>query len=288
MKKDHKIQIFVGCLGVAGTILGAIIGNMYGIESQDKYVKSQIANVSGEGNTVNMISVDDLVKNYNKLSEENEKLKKQNDQYFDENKSLKEQIETTKNNPSVELKNMGLFINEDEININKNNAHAIINGTEYFSKDIISNLVSEDTTITIQNNTMFIGKVIADKANLFSQYVMDDYHSDFIDSATDSYGNKHINVLRIRLGSDVIFNLNKKYSFLRFKIAADEFSGKNYDSIVSIFADEQEVETISSVNAMTEELVYNDIDINNCTRLEIKCTGASSVSPIIYDAEVYN
>ena len=289
MEKDHKIQIFVGCLGAVGTILGAVIGNMHGIESQNKYVESQVANVSGEGNTVNMNSVDDLVKNYNKMAKENEKLKKQNDQYFEENTSSKERIKILEDSPNVELKDMGLFINGDDMNINKNNSHAIINGTDYFSKDFINSFINDNMSITIEDDIMYLGKVVADKTALFSQRVVDQGECEILDRATDSYGNTHLNVVRFGYDDTIVYSLNEKYSLLKLKIAIDESSKPDCKGLISIIADGNVVKTITNLEKIsTKEIECKDLKINNCSRLEIKSTDVWNVYPLIYDAEVYN
>lgn len=289
MEKGHKIQIFVGCLGVVGTILGAVIGNMHGIESQNKYVESQVANVSGEGNTVNMNSVDDLVKNYNKIAEENEKLKEQNNQYFEENTSSKERIKILEDSPNVELKDMGLFINGDDMNINKNNSHAIINGTDYFSEDFINSFIDDNMSITIEDDIMYLGKVVADKTALYSQRVVDEGGCEILDSAIDSYGNTHLNVVRFGYDDTIVYSLNEKYSLLKLKIAIDESSQSNNKCTISILADGKTVKTITDLNKISaKEINCKDLKINNCSRLEIKCTGDWNVYPLLYDAEVYN
>ena len=48
-----------------------------------------------------------------------------------------------------------------------------LNGREYYSKELAENFLDETQSITIKDNTIFIGKVIADKANLVDQRVMD-------------------------------------------------------------------------------------------------------------------
>lgn len=64
-------------------------GNKSGINSQNKYIKSQVANVYGDDNTVTINSVNDLIKEYVALTKRNDTLEKQNQQYFDENTDLK-------------------------------------------------------------------------------------------------------------------------------------------------------------------------------------------------------
>ena len=98
-------NIIVAVIGGICTIIAAILGNQYGINSQVEYIQSQVADIDGDGNTVNMNNVDDLISNYNDLVEDYEQLKDENKNYYSENEKYKEQ---TENAPTVELKNMGL------------------------------------------------------------------------------------------------------------------------------------------------------------------------------------
>lgn len=292
MSNDNKIQIVIGILGAACTIIASVIGINYGEDKQNKIVQSQIANVSGDGNTVTMNDVDDLVDNYNKLLEENETLKQQNEEYFNDYKTVKEEKEalTTQlqDSPSIQLKNLGLCINSEEANINKNNSYAIINGVEYFSKDFINSLAGENISITMKDDIMYLGKVVADKENLFLQRVVDSENYKIVDSITDSYGNIHNNAAQFTSNSVVDYNLNGKYSLLKLKIAVDENSYSDSKTTIKISADGKVVYTSDELDKVsTKEIVINDLHINNCTLLEIKCEGYY-VYPIIYDAEVYN
>lgn len=294
-RKDNILKIIIALIGLAGTIIAAIIGVAFGKESQDKYVQSQIANVSGDGNTVTMNSVDDLVKNYNKLSEENETLKDQNQQYFSDYKKVSEEKEALsaqlKDSPVIQLKDLGLCIDGDAININRSNSYALINGAEYFSKDFIDHLTSDSTSVTIQDDAMYIGKIVADRASLSSKKIIDLGGGQILDSTTDSYGNTHLNVVKLGYNTSINYSLDEKYSFLKLKIAIDE-SSSSYNSnncTVAILADGQLIQTSPQLDKIsTKEIEYKDLQINNCSRLEIKCTGDSGVYPIIYDGEVYN
>lgn len=292
-RKENQLKIIIALIGVAGTIAAAFIGVFFGRESQNKYVQSQIANVTGDGNTVTMNSVDDLVKSYNKLSEENETLKKQNQQYFEDYQLTKEEKEALnvqlKDTPAIQLKDLGLCIDGDDININRSNSYAIINGAEYFSRDFIDNLTSDKISVTIQDDAMYLGRIVANRAALSSKRVIDLGGCQILDNATDSYGNTHLNVIKLERDSNINYNLGGNYSLLKLKIAIEESSYNDKKCSISILADGQEIQTSPQLNKIsTNELEYKDLQINNCTRLEIKCTGDWGIYPLIYDAEVYN
>lgn len=284
--KKNIVKIIVAIL----SLLAAIYG---GYSIQNVYVQSQVANVTGNGNTVNINSVDDLVNNYNKMSEENEILKEQNKDYFEQNEKSKDTIKSLEkqlgNTPSIELKDLGLCIDGEDKNINKNNSYAIINGVNYYSEEFISSLMPSATSITIKDNIMFLGKVIADKADLLSQRVVDEGEASISENTTDAYGNTHVNAIKMRNENNIVFSLDEKYSLLKLKIAIDESSANDDQCKITILADGKEVKTTPQLDKIsTKEIEYKDLQINNCTRLEIKCNGNWHIYPLIYDAEVYN
>lgn len=295
MKIKNKPAYITGICTIIAAIITGGLGLIVGKQIQIQQTASQIANVTGSGNNITMNSVDDLISEFNDLSEENEKLKKQNDQYFKDYTSVTEEKDNLSNQlnntPNVELKNLGLCIDGKDININRNNSYAIINGAQYFSKEFIDNLVDINTTsVTIQDEIMYLGKVVAEKEELFTQRIVDSNDYEVIDNVMDSFGNTHINCGRIGNGGKVCYSLNEKFSLLRFKISIDEESrGGDSNCIISIMADSKPVYTSKPLNKVsTKQLEEIDVKINNCSVLEISCSGDYSVYPIIYDAIVYN
>ncbi len=289
-KNGKKRRIFVELLIAGLSVAAGVLGGSF---AQNKYIESQVANVTGDGNTVTINNVDDLVENFNKLMKENETLKEQNEDYYTDYKEAKETIESLEvqlgDSPSIELKDLSLCVDGEDKNINKNQSYAVINGTDYFSEDFLNSIISENTAITIKDDVMYLGKVVADREKLFSQRIVDEGGASMVDNATDSYGNTHVNVLSLEYGNDIVFSLNEKYSLLKLKIAIDESSDSNGQCTLTVLADGQEVWTSPKLNKIsTKELDYPDLKINNCSRLEIKCSGDWRVYPLVYDAEVYN
>ena len=145
------------------------------------------------------------------------------------------------------------------------------------------------TSITIKDSIMFLGKVIADKADLLSQRVVDEGEASISENTTDAYGNTHVNAIKMRNENNIVFSLDEKYSLLKLKIAIDESSANDDQCKITILADGKEVKTTPQLDKIsTKEIEYKDLQINNCTRLEIKCNGNWHIYPLIYDAEVYN
>lgn len=73
------------------------------------------------------------------------------------------------------------------------------------------------TSVTIQDEVMYLGKVVAEKEDLFTQRIVDSNDYDVVDNVTDSFGNTHTNSGRISRGGKVCYSLNEKFSLLRFK-----------------------------------------------------------------------
>lgn len=194
MKEKNKTAIVIAVIGVfataGGSICAAILGNNYGQNHQEKYIESQMANVNGNNNTVTINSVSDLVDEYNKLDSENETLKAQNTSYFNDlsdASSRLEEIETQMDNtPIFNYDNVALSIDGENIPINTNNSMVTIDGRDYVSREIMEKLIPDNQSVTIKDDTIYVGQVIADKAYLFDQWVMDSYDYSIADSVTDS------------------------------------------------------------------------------------------------------
>ena len=273
-EKGKKVRIFVELLIAVLSLAAGVLGGSF---VQNKYIESQVANVSGDGNTVTINNVDDLVKNFNKLMEENETLKEQNEDYYTDYKEAKETIDSLEvqlgDSPAIELKDLSLCVDGEDKNINKNKSYAVINGADYFSEDFLNSIIADNTSITIKDDVMYLGKVVADRENLFAQRIVDEGGASVVDNATDSYGNTHVNVLKLDGGDDIVFSLNEKYSLLKLKIAIDESSNSSGQCTVTVLADGQEVWISPQLDKIsTKELDYSELKINNCSRLEIKCS----------------
>lgn len=195
----HKKTWIGGICTIVGTAIGAFGGVKYGEYIQEQYVQSKIVEVTGDDNTVTVNSVEDLVKEYNELLDDNETLQAQKDQYFEdysakleENEALSEQLSGS---PSIQLNDYGLYIDGSEMSVNKKGSYAVINGREYFSKDFLTSIAEWNAkSVSIQDDNLYLGKVVADSADLLKQRIVDSNYYEVVNSATDSYGNTHSNV----------------------------------------------------------------------------------------------
>ncbi len=294
MKATVKAALITGILGIVGTVTAAFIGKNFGEENAVQRLYSQITTINGNNNTVTVNSVDEFVTQYNKLLNENETLKSQNSQYFSdytEQKNINNSLELQLGERPVVLYNsLGLCIDGEDIPINKQNSTITIDGREYYSKELAESLLDINQSITIKDNTIFIGKVIADKANLVDQRVMD-IRGDFVngEKAIDSYGNTHVNSITCGYyDGTIIYSLKRQYNYLRCSFSINEDgSTEGYTSII-IEADGEQVYS-DSITKLQDPIIDIEIPINKCSLLKISCAHEdASCSCIISDAIVYN
>lgn len=299
MKTSIKAALITGVLGALATITAAFIGSNVGEKNAIQQLYNQVTTVNGNNNTVTVNSVDDFITQYNKLLNENETLKAQNSQYFadytekrNENIELRSQLDER---PTVSYESIGLCINGEDIPINKQNSMVTIDGYEYYSKELAEKFLNDNQNIIIKDNILFVGKVIANKANLFEQNILDQSNFVMEDTITDSYGNNYLNALHIRASYTgdkyIIYSLNNQYSFLRMTIAIRDNAKINSNGILIIKADDNIIYTSDNLNKSMQPFTI-DIPINNCNLLtmEYSPVGISfdQIDCIISDAIVYN
>lgn len=164
-----------------------------------------------------------------------------------------------------------------------------IDGRNYFSREIVESLISDGQNFTIKDDTLFIGKVIAEKANLFGQNVLNkSQHLQYMNTVKDSYGNTRTNVIMNGYyRSSIIYSLNKRYSYLKCTVSISEDYYFGYTTTLTIISDEEIV--YSSDITKTTEPYDIEVPINNCKLLTIQFdSNIGSDGCIISDAIVYN
>lgn len=296
--KNNTAIIISAIIGAIATISAAVIGRNIGEKNAVQQLYSQITTVNGNNNTITINSVDDFITQYNKLLSENETLKSQNSQYFadyTEQKNINNALESQLGEqPIVSYNDLGLCIDGDDISINKQKAMVLIDGREYYSKELAESFLNEDQNIIIKDETLFIGKVVADKANLLEQRIVDSYIYDNVDNITDSYGNTHINTLCFNpdcynsRDAYVIFNLDEKFKYLDMSISISENTNANSHGILIIKADDNVVYTSDQLLLTTNPFSIKNIPINGCNLLTINYNYNGFNQCIISDAIVYN
>lgn len=280
MKKKHIIEIICALIGATGAI---VAGGYAGVQIernnqqniQAEYIRSQTTNINGDNNTVKINDVDDLLSEYKELYDENKALRKQNTKYIndlseseDKVNNLTSQVDET---PEIELSDLALKVDGDSIPINSTNARAKIDGKEYFSREITEKLIDENQSIKVKDDTLYIGKVIAEQASLFAQYVVDKDGFSDIGTYKDSFGNTLPNSIYLDHDNAYsIYNVNKKYKYLKFDYVALEDTYLDVFGTIIVKADDKIVYTSEEVTKTDAKKQAIDIPINNCSLLKIE------------------
>lgn len=303
MSKTTKAALITGTLGIIGTVVAALIGNnigkMQGQQNALNNINSQISNVNGDNNTVNINSVDDLINSYISLQEENQNLENKNDSYFNDITELKEQISNGEeeiesltsqlsNSPIISFSDLELCIDGNDIPINANRSMVTVDGQDYFTKEIVQNLIGKNKNLTIKDDTIFVGKVISEKAYLINQWIVDQDYVDSLQSAVDSYGNTHASSLCFNYGGYIIYNLNGNYSLLKLNLSILQNAELNRSGVLVIKADEEIVYTSPELTKTTKSFDVVDIPIKNCSLLTIEYSNVWNNKCIVSDIVVYN
>ena len=271
------------------SLFSGIIGVILTIGYQHFFIPDPTIIVNIDGKEEKVTS-----EKYEELIVENESLKTNNEKYqtdlAEANKKLEElQIN---NLPTINYYDLTLSIDGEDIQINKSNSMITVDGRDYISKEIAEKLISDNQNFTIKDDTLYIGKIVADKASLFDQTIMDQFEMYMTDATSDSYGNSYRNVLTTSTfysgQRHVIFVLNKKYSLLKFKIAIGKYTSIESSGIITIKADDDIIYTSKELNKKTEPFTEVDIPINNCNLLTIEYNSGDTIDCIISDAMVYN
>lgn len=283
---DRKVTIIVAIIGLAGTIAAAIIGAVWG-----KSNVTVVAPVGGKSIVLN----DEDIKN---MANENEKLSNEISEYKDEIENLKDQNEELVNKlgvangelsdvPAIEFKNCGLSINGDEKEINKERSCVSINNRQYYSKDFIENLISDNQELSMKGDMLYIGKIIKEKANLLNMPVIKGFGGEIKGGITDSYGNTYADVLYLwGNGIGTVFNVGREYSNFKCTVAIAKDSSEG--GSLKISTDEETVYTSEKITSLTESFEV-DIPINKTSKLTIESVGDSYSSHIfIANATLYN
>lgn len=291
-RDKNKTAIIVAIIGAVSTILAAFIGVQFEKSQQNKIFESQIAIINGDNNTVTINSVSELIDEYNKLLGENDSLTKQNMSYFEELEGTKEQLtnlqQQMNDTPILDYKSLSLCVDGTDIPINSTNSFVTIDGRDYVSKEMLEKLIDNTKNTTVKNDALYIGKVVADKASLFKQHIMEKSCCDLDATVKDSYGKSYSNAMVFKTSSGyAVFSLERKYSTLKFTVAVSEKVSLGETATLTITPDTGTPYTIELEK--TTEAYEVEIPINNCSLLTIECdSDYSDHTVIISDAVVFN
>lgn len=207
------------------------------------------------------------------------------------NNQVNELTEQMGDTPVISYYDLGLSIDGEDIVVNSKEAMTTINNREYISKEIVEKLIGDGKNVVYKNNKMYIGRIVADKSNLLEQWNVNMSGGERDNNINDSYGNNYSDVIRLFDNScQAVYNLERKYSMLKFSVAIQENATMGNAGTLTIKADDIVVYTSKELNKTTEPFTVADVSIGNCSLLTIEynTTGGWYNNCLIYDATVYN
>lgn len=318
MKEKSKRKIILKLIGKFAAIILALIGAFAGGSVfYSIHTNNKIISVIGDNNDVTINNVSDFIEEYQNLKKVNKVIRSQNDEYYEELEKLHNEAESSAGKyneetdrlnsqieqlngviedlnkeinefPDIQFKDLALSIDGDNIPLNTAQSSVVINNKTFYSYDFIENILDPDANVLVQDGVMYIGKIIADKASLLDQWIVDNRYVDINQNVVDSYGNTHIDSLCLtNYSSRIIYNLGEKYSMIRFNMAIQENAVMNINGILTIKADNEVVYTSPQLTKTTKPLEAVDIPINNCSLLTIEYN-ANYNNCILSDIIVYN
>lgn len=323
MNKKTAKALIKGGVTITVAVIGAFTAGMKleqrNTQTQINEVMGDVINVTGDDNDITINDIATLTQNYiqlqsdyDSLNQQKDALVEQNTKYFNElteanntinelnaenNQEIKDLHTQLASVPAIAYKSLSLSIDADDIPISANNSMVTIDGRDYFSREIVENLVPDNKSITIKDSTIFIGQVVVDKANLFEQRVFEQDGINIIDAITDSFGNNYSKVLYADTNNGFVslytkyitYYLDGKYSYLKISVAVRDNVGSNTTGILTIRAGDDVVYTSESLDKKTKPFTKLDIPIHNCDFLTIEYVPNNHcIDCIIFNAEIYN
>ena len=278
---------------IVTAILSALGGSEYKVRKIYKNINSSVI---GDGNVVSFNNVDEFIKEYQETLKDNEKLNDQNTEYYNsyveikkENEALKNQLNNTS---YVSYKNLGLYVDSNNVPITSDKSQAIIDGKEYYTKNVIEGIVGNDKSITTDDNYMYIGKKVADRTSLFSDkiWVVNKSECDVNVSKKDSRGNMRSNAVQLTHNKAyIMYNTDRKYNYVSFIISIADGSNNTNNVTVCLKDENENVLYSQEISKLDEPIKVTDVAINSCSTLKIEATTASGACYcLISDAYVYN
>ena len=206
-----------------------------------------------------------------------------------ENEALKNQLNNTS---YVSYKNLGLYVDSNNVPITSDKSQAIIDGKEYYTKNVIEGIVGNDKSITTDDNYMYIGKKVADRTSLFSDkiWVVNKSECDVNVSKKDSRGNMRSNAVQLTHNKAyIMYNTDRKYNYVSFIISIADGSNNTNNVTVCLKDENENVLYSQEISKLDEPIKVTDVAINSCSTLKIEATTASGACYcLISDAYVYN
>lgn len=280
------VAIIEGIIAIIVAIITAFIGAKWGKENIEVAV-----NINGES----VILKDADIK---EIASENEELKNKLSDYESqiidlesESESLAEKLGIANGEledvPVIEYKDCGLYIDGEEKIINKEKSSVLINGSPYYSKEFVDNLLPSDKSAIEKDGMLYVGKIIKEKSNLLDTKMINiENDINIEENVNDTYGNMYNEAIVFTYGNNSItYNTNREYSKLKCTLAVlDEQSG---GGIIQIESEKKILYTSKEIISTTEPFEI-DIPINQAPSITIKQIGGGWSCIMVADAVLYN
>ena len=181
MRNKDKVKIIVAVIGLIGIVVTAISHAGNDRNSGSNNIKSVNNATNDTNNTNNANNTNNLKvivqvqgKNVELTEEEAQKINRYETEIIKYKSDIQEYEDLIDDdNTQAEFKKLGLTINGRERAIDKEKSSILINGQQYFSQEIVENLLPDNTIITIKDDMIYVGKVVKEKKNLLEQPIID-------------------------------------------------------------------------------------------------------------------
>lgn len=227
-----------------------------------------------------------LKNDYDKILGDNEKLNEEIRLLKEENSIFKQQKSEL---PNFEFKDIGLSIDGNTIPIDKTRSAVEIDNKTYYSEEFIDSLLDADQKKSIQDETMYIGVIVKNKALLTEQYEYGHSYASVYNSVTDSFGKLRTNAIVFDSGkSSITYNLNREFAMFRFSLSIKNNANDKGIGTLTVKADDEIVYTSPELTKSTEKIDIPGIPINNCLLLTLEYNSYATCDCIMSDMEIYN
>lgn len=259
MKKGNAITIIAALIGAVGTIAGTVIGVIWGKNNMNVIVQ-----IDGKNIVLQDSDVQDMASENEELKETISEYEIQISDLEDESKNLMEKLGVVSGElddaPAIEFQDLGLSIDGEEQDVNRNKSYVSINGRDYYSGDFVDGLIPDNMSMINKDGVLYIGKIVKEKSNLMDKPMVDKSSDVFVyENMADTYGNVYSKAICFYYnGRYIVFNANREYDKLKCVISMNE--GSRGEGMIQIEADDSVVYTSPSVTSQTEPF---EIDINS-------------------------
>ena len=280
MKEKNRTKIICAIITAAVGVVSAFAGEKNEHITINNNIKSSTGDIS---------NVDDLIKKYESIKENNSELSEQNENLKEENENLQYDLSDS---ITAEVKSPSVIIDGMKSSQNWNKSIVIVNNTNYYSENLMNSLMEGNVSYDISQNSLFyntedqtVNKVI--KINALSTNVI--YEGTGYDVVRSSDGKD------ILMGSQsyteglvvwddeslfgggngyALFDLQGKYSKLEFDVGrTNEYEKENVE--LKVYLD-GECREIYQLDAETPPKHF-EVTLNYANSMKLEISGGTRV-----------